>query len=223
MRRSRSLLILPLFLLAAGDHPAPAPTGASPPVPSCCQAANAPSTAAAQAASIPEGSLYAVHSSWQDQDGHALQLDDLAGRVRVVAMIFTHCQYACPRILSELRSLEAALPGEAGAGPGFVLISFDSARDDPATLKAYAAEQGLPAGRWTLLHGDADAVRELSVLLNVPYREDADGNFSHASVISVLDRDGRLVYQKRGLGGPLDECRQALEDAQQIARTASAP
>jgi protein SCO1/2 len=214
MIRFQILLMLPL--LAAVTGPADPPAR-----PSCCQSATAPAEAAATASTLPAASLYALDARWTDQDGHTLQLGDLAGRVRVVAMIFTHCEYACPRILSELRELEASLPESADEGPDFVLISFDSARDDPATLRAYAARQDLPADRWTLLHGDAGTVRELSVLLDVPFREDADGNFSHASVISVLDRDGRLAFQKRGLGGPLDDCRRAIASARAEPRMAT--
>ena len=214
MIRFQLLLLLPL-LAAASD-------AADPPArPPCCQPSAQTAPAAETAPALPATSLYALHTPWTDQDGHARQLGDLAGRVRVVAMIFTHCQYACPRILSELRELEAGLPPVADGGPGFVLISFDSARDDPAALREFAAQQQLPAARWTLLHGDAAAVRELSVLLDVPFREDPDGNFSHASVISVLDREGRLVHQKRGLGGPLEDCRRAITAAQSDTRLAT--
>jgi protein SCO1/2 len=38
------------------------------------------------------------------------------------------------------------------------------------------------------------------VLLNVQFEKDAEGNFSHSNVISVLDKQGKLVYQKEGLG-----------------------
>jgi protein SCO1/2 len=50
-----------------------------------------------------------------------------------------------------------------------------------------------------LLHGSENAVRTLSVLLNVQFQKDAEGNFSHSNVISVLDKKGDLVFQKEGL------------------------
>ena len=81
----------------------------------------------------------------------------------------------------------------------FLLVSFDVTRDTPERLKYFATKSGLNKN-WTLLHGDEDAVRTLSVLLNVQYEKDADGNFSHSNIISVLDKQGRLQFQKEGLG-----------------------
>ena len=43
------------------------------------------------------------------------------------------------------------------------------------------------------------AVRTLSVLLNVQFEKDAEGNFSHSNIISVLDKNGVLRFQKEGL------------------------
>jgi len=39
------------------------------------------------------------------------------------------------------------------------------------------------------------------VLLNVQFEKDAQGNFSHSNIISVLDKKGVLVFQKEGLDG----------------------
>jgi len=36
--------------------------------------------------------------------------------------------------------------------------------------------------------------------LNVQYEKDAEGNFSHSNLVSVLDKHGVLKYQKEGLG-----------------------
>ena len=80
----------------------------------------------------------------------------------------------------------------------YLLVSFDSQRDGPAQLKKFAENSGLDKN-WTLLHGSEDAVRTLSVLLNVQFEKDGEGNFSHSNIISVLDKDGVLVYQKEGL------------------------
>jgi len=207
---------LPLLLLAlAGCERAAEPEAKAAAGASCCAVDAAAAPGAATAAAVPAAgeSIYALDSSWRNQEGRALRLGDLAGRPRVLAMIFTHCEYACPRILAELRALESALTGPPDAGPGFVLVSFDTARDDPAALKAYAEAQGLDPARWLLLHGETAAVRELSVVLDVPFRSDVDGGFSHASVISVLDGEGRLLHQKRGLGGALDDSRAAMLSA----------
>ena len=55
----------------------------------------------------------------------------------------------------------------------------------------------MPTGH--CLHGSEQAVRTLSVLLNVQFEKDAEGNFSHSNIISVLDKGGVLRFQKEGL------------------------
>jgi protein SCO1/2 len=77
-------------------------------------------------------------------------------------------------------------------------VSFDSQRDLPEQLKKFANANQLD-NNFTLLHGDENTVRTLSVLLNVQFEKDAEGNFSHSNIISVLDKKGALVYQKEGL------------------------
>ncbi|HJY21457.1 MAG TPA: hypothetical protein VJ279_01150, partial [Hanamia sp.] len=47
--------------------------------------------------------------------------------------------------------------------------------------------------------GNEEAVRTLSVLLNVQFEKDGEGNFSHSNIISVLDKNGTLLFQKEGL------------------------
>ena len=87
----------------------------------------------------------------------------------------------------------------------FAFFSFDSAVDTPARLKAYADEHGLDPGRWTLYHGDEDAVRELAAALGVAYRPDGQGGFDHAAVISLIDAKGEIVFQQRGTQASSDD------------------
>jgi protein SCO1/2 len=113
-------------------------------------------------------------------------------------MIFTHCTYACPRLTTDIKNVENKLKDEDGK-VNYLLVSFDAERDLPDTLKKYAKDAGLDEN-WTLLHGDEEVVRTLSVLLNVQFAKDAEGNFSHSNIISVLDKNGVLNFQKEGLG-----------------------
>lgn len=156
---------------------------------------------AAQLARANEaGSVYELASRWKDQDNGTLQMSQLGGRPQVVAMFFSHCAYACPRIVADLKRIESEL-GRAGiTNVGFTLVSFDTDRDLPARLKSVAAEKGIDRPPWKLLHGSADDTRELAAALDVRYRREADGNFSHANVITVLDAEGRIAYRLEGLG-----------------------
>jgi len=72
------------------------------------------------AAPASEFSIYDLESVWQDQQALTLTLGDLAGRPRVVAMVYTSCAYACPRILKDMKRIEGELRAE-GIDAGFSL------------------------------------------------------------------------------------------------------
>ena len=148
-------------------------------------------------------SIYQLTDTFQTQDNKTVTLSSFKGKPTVVAMIFTHCTYACPRLTADIKNIESKLKDENGK-VNYVLVSFDADRDLPDTLKKYANSMGLDEN-WTLLHGDENVVRTLSVLLNVQFAKDAEGNFSHSNIISVLDKKGVLVFQKEGLGADAAE------------------
>lgn len=142
-------------------------------------------------------SVYQLPSTWTNQHNQPLALDQLKGKVQVMAMIYTSCGYACPRIVQDMKAIEDTLPGNIRKNVGFVLVSLDSKRDDPAQLARYARQQGL-GDRWVLLHGTPGQVRELSMLLNVKYREGQDHRISHSNEILILDSAGTV---RKSIGG----------------------
>lgn len=147
--------------------------------------------------SMPAESIFHLTDSFQTQENIPFTLSMLKGKPTVVGMIFTHCTYACPRLTADIKNIADSLKGEKEK-VNFLLVSFDTKRDTPDRLNKFAEENGLNKN-WILLHGSEDAVRTLSVLLNVQYEKDAEGNFSHSNLVSVLDKNGVLQYQKEGL------------------------
>lgn len=143
-------------------------------------------------------SLYQVPSEWQTQDAKSIALADLAGKPQFVALAYTHCQYACPRLLADLKSIEAQLPKDSDAN--FVIVSIDPERDTPERLAAYAAEEELDTERWTLLHGAPGDVLELANLLGVRYAKTPTGDYTHSNIITLLNAQGEIVHQQNGLG-----------------------
>jgi protein SCO1/2 len=146
---------------------------------------------------LPGGSVYNLESMWTNQDGVSAAIGALRGRPVVVAMAYTTCKDMCPAIVADMLWIEKHLPPEAN-GIRLALFSFDSVLDTPERLKRYADDHGLEPARWSLFHGDQDAVRELAAALGVSYRPDGKGGFDHATVISLLDADGNVVFQQRG-------------------------
>lgn len=151
------------------------------------------------AANEPTGlSLYNLSSTWVDQHGRSRPLGSLGGRVQVVAMVYTHCGYACPRIIMDMKRIEGLLPDDAEVG--FVLVSIDPERDTPGRLGRYAESVALEPDRWTLLTAPDPDILELAAVLGVRYRRTADGEFEHSNVITVLDPAGETAHRQLGLG-----------------------
>ncbi|MFT5143820.1 MAG: protein SCO1/2 [Rhodothermales bacterium] len=150
---------------------------------------------------LAEMSLYQVDTPWMNQRGEAVQLSGMAGRIQLLAMTYTSCEVSCPVIVADLKRIEATL-AEDGLQAGFVLLSLDPDRDSPATLATFA-EKGHLSDNWTLLTAPADDVREMAALLGVRYRKMQNGDFAHTNLISVLDAEGVLVHQQKGLGPDL--------------------
>lgn len=203
--------LLPLLALAAalalastgdGAPPESAETNARP---SCCAR---PLT---NAQPLTDRSLYQSETRWTTDAGREIELRALQGRPQVVAMFFTTCRSTCPVIVNDLRRLEASLPAELRSQVGFTLVSFDSERDTPEVLAAYRSSRQLPRETWTLLRGSPEDLQELSALLGVRFRQEANGQFAHSNTITVLNAGGEIVHQRQGLGTDLGPAMQVVE------------
>jgi protein SCO1 len=180
--------------------------------PPCCAACVAEKVSTPGHTALSARSIYQLEGAWTNDAGENVTLASLRGRPVVIAMFFASCEYACPVLVTDLRRLRDSLPGAVRERAQFVLVSFDTARDTPAALKAYRDRIALDAG-WTLLHGDAANVQELAMVLGVKYKEDARGQFSHSNLITVLNEAGEIAYQRNGLLGDVSETAKAVEIA----------
>lgn len=154
-------------------------------------------------------SIFMMTDTFQTQNKKDLVLASLSGKPTLIGMIFTNCSYACPKITAQMKNIAGKLKAD-GKEANFVLVSFDSKRDNPGQLKMFADMMNLD-DNWILLHGSEETVRTLSVLLNVQFEKDAEGNFSHSNIISVLDKTGVLAFQKEGLEADKNETVDKIE------------
>ncbi len=157
-------------------------------------------------------SIYQLASTWTNQDGERLALDALHGRPVVLSMIFTNCTYACPMIVRDMKQIGAALPESLRGEVRYALVSLDPERDTPARLRRFATAHELDPTAWTLLRGSARDVRLLAALLGIRYRQEADGQFSHTNLITILNPEGEIVFQQEGLGSNPTPPASALAD-----------
>jgi protein SCO1/2 len=180
----------------------------------CCITNTVPSYCAkteTAATAFTDKSLFLTESKWTTDTKKKITLAELKGRPQVIAMFFASCQYTCPIVVSEMKQIEASLKPELRERVGFTLVTFDTKRDTPEALADYRATRQLPAKTWTLLRGESDDVLELAALLGVKYKEDANGQFAHSNVITVLNAQGEIVHQQIGLGQSIAETVHELE------------
>lgn len=163
-------------------------------VPACCVRAEPAASA------LPDKSLYQVQSRWTTDRGKQIQLADLKGCPQVIVMFFASCQSACPVLVQDLRRIEAALEPNQRARVGFTLVTIDPSRDKPEALAGFRAARALPVENWNLLYGSPDDIQQLAALLGVKYKEQANGQFAHSNLITVLNQEGEIVHQLAGLG-----------------------
>jgi protein SCO1/2 len=138
---------------------------------------------------LPGGSLYQLEASLEASDGTRLPLAALRGRPVVVTLFYSTCTSVCPMLTLSMQRTLAALDEREQAATRFVMISLDAERDEPARLAEFARSHHLGAA-FLVAHASATDVRAIAAALGIRYRQLPDGSFSHASVLTLLDRDG---------------------------------
>lgn len=152
--------------------------------------------------SVPSDSVYQLDAALTDQDGRALHFSDGRGKPRLVSMFYSSCPFMCPLIIDTIKKTEHALPEPDRERLEVLLVSFDADRDTPAALKTMAGKRHIDTPRWTLAHASAADVRSIAAVLGIQYRQLQNHEFSHSSVLVLLDAEGRIVARSEKLGEP---------------------
>jgi protein SCO1/2 len=152
------------------------------------------------AAAATTESIYQLDATWTNQLGKKMSLTDLKGGPVLITMGYATCKFACPRLASDLLSIEKKLTPEELAKLNIVFVSIDPERDTPAQIKAFFDEYKVDHKRWNGLRGDADSVLELSVALGIRYRKTTETDFAHSNVIALLSPTGEIIHRQEGLG-----------------------
>ncbi|TYB77252.1 SCO family protein [Bizionia myxarmorum] len=149
---------------------------------------------------ISEESIFNLTSKWRTEENKEILLADLKGKTLVMVMIYTSCKAACPRLVADMRSIEAKLPKDKIKDIQFVMVSIDPETDTPERLKAFAIENFMDDEQWMFLQGTESSVREFANVLSMKYKEISPIDFSHSNIISVFNAKGELMHQQEGLG-----------------------
>lgn len=130
-----------------------------------------------------------------DQAGDTVRLEQFRGHPVLLTFAYGHCQTVCPLVVHDLVAARARL---VHAPPVVLVITVDPWRDTPARLSAIAAEWGLPAGTH-MLGGSVAQVEATLDAWGVPRLADSEsGELTHSSVVTLIDRRGRIAYTVTG-------------------------
>lgn len=160
-------------------------------------------------APLPAESIYQTEVAFTTDADTSFRLAELRGHPVALVMFFSTCAYACPATVADLARIREKLPEAERARTRIVMVSFDTERDTVAVLHQFREARALDAD-WVLLRGSDDSVRELAALLGVKFKREADGNFAHSNLITILSAEGEIVHQRAGLTGGLNEAAAAL-------------
>lgn len=177
-----------------------------------CGVASSPSPVDApiQPTASDSSSLYDLGWTLEDAD-RDVRLDHHRGHPTLISMFYTSCPMACPLLIERIHTVERRLSPTAKAQTRVMMVSLDPANDTRDVLARTYEERGLDRDAWTLARVDDERVRELAATLGIPYRQAADGGFNHASVIVLLDGDGRMVRRVDGADAPIEDLIGAIE------------
>ena len=153
---------------------------------------------------LPSDSAYQLPLRLTDQHGKSWDWRSKRGRPQLVAMFYSSCQYICPLIVESGKAVQRGLSPAQRERLGVLLISMDPARDTPAALMKVVRERRIDDKRWSLASPQPDAVRGVAGVLDVRYRQLADGEFNHTSALILLDADGRIVARTEKMGSAVD-------------------
>jgi protein SCO1/2 len=160
--------------------------------------------AAPKPAPPPGDSVYRLSVQLTDQHGRRFDWGSRRGKVQLVSMFYTSCQYICPLIVDSGKAVDRQLTASERERLGVLLVSMDPIRDTPAALMSVASKRKLDSSRWTLASPAQADVREIAGVLGIRYRALADGEFNHTSALVLLDADGRILARTEQVGGKVD-------------------
>jgi protein SCO1/2 len=143
-----------------------------------------------------------------NQNGQAVSLADLRGKVWVADIIFTRCPGPCTTMTRQMKELLRSVP--AASTTRFLTLTTDPEFDTPSVLKAYAARFEGDSSRWSFLTGTkpqianlaVDSLKLTAVEKKAEERTSATDLFIHSTIFVVVDPSGRLrgIFETTGEG-----------------------
>jgi protein SCO1/2 len=168
-------------------------------------------------AAEPETSGNALKRFWQvpafelvDQDSRTFNSAQMLGKVWIVDFFYTTCPGPCPALTSRLSEVHRSFEGENRIG--FLSISSDPEKDQPAVLKKYA-EKFNADSRWLFLTGQTNAIFSLAnqgFKLSLTRTEGGAEPVTHSTRLVLVDASGWVRGFYEGVGEESNEASERL-------------
>lgn len=148
-----------------------------------------------------------------DQHGNTINEDTWKNKVVVANFFFTHCMSVCPKMMYQLKRVQAY-------GDRNVVInsfSVDPERDSTGRLKIYSAQLGA-GNNWSLLTGDKKELYRFArkeLLISATDGDGGSDDFIHSDNLVLIDKQKRI----RGFykGTDKDDVDRLIQDIKKLS------
>jgi protein SCO1/2 len=170
-RRAATIRHIRVEQLAASDVPLPKPEGQ-----------------VAVGETLPDFTL-------TDQDGRAVTLSSLRGKLIAVDFIYTRCPL--PNVCPMLSANFARLQKRFGDKITLLSVTLDPQYDTPQVLTGYAQRWRADSRNWHFLTGSADEIHKIAGHFGVIFWPE-EGAITHTSSTAIVDSTGHLAAVVEG-------------------------
>jgi protein SCO1 len=153
-----------------------------------------------------------------NQNGEALSLNDLQGKVWVADFIFTNCADVCPPMTANMKKLQQMVNEEKLENVEFISFSVDPEVDTPDVLKEYGERFYVDFENWNMLTGysqeeiETFAKDNFKTLVVKPQEGD---QVIHQTYFYLVSQEGEIMKSYSGLNDiPYEEIINDIEALQ---------
>ena len=134
-----------------------------------------------------------------ERSGKKVALNDLRGKVMLMAYVYTSCPRGCSMIVEEMKHIYDEF---APSHPGFQVVSFTIDPDDtPENMKKFADSRGITKDNWWFVNGPKKEVRtflsyevKFYDVKEIPEKDrfsPAD-KYEHDMRVALIDHEGHV-------------------------------
>ncbi len=155
--------------------------------------------------------------SFTDHNGNTVTNEDYEGKVYVVEFFFTTCPTICPRMNSNLVSIQNDFSEFKNFGVASFTINPEF--DTVEVLKDYAEKYEITNPNWHLMTGSEEKIYALAnegFNLYTAKDDQTEGGFEHSGNFALIDKEGFIRSRSDRQGNPLIYYNGIISEAEQI-------